>query len=69
MSEAEHPEFVTVSQAAKILGLSSVRVRHLCTEGRLGFRVGTYWLIRRSELKEFADIPRPVGRPIGGSLE
>jgi len=53
---------VNCEQAAKYLGLSSVRVRQFCLEGRLGQKVGNQYIISRDELEQFAKIPRDPGR-------
>lgn len=52
---------LTVTQAAKQLGLSSVRVRQFCQEGRLGQKVGPLWMIQEKELRQFAKKSRPPG--------
>jgi hypothetical protein len=51
----------TVTEAAKELGLSPVRVRQFCQEGRIGRKHGTFWLIDEGELKRFARQERPAG--------
>jgi len=61
MSIASLP-LVNCEQAAEYLGLSSVRVRQFCLEGRLGQKVGNQYVISRDELEQFAKIPRYPGR-------
>lgn len=55
---------MTVREAALRLGISSVRVRQLCGEGRLGKRLGGRWIIQESELEQFRKLPRLPGRPV-----
>lgn len=58
----EHPEFMTVSEVAMILGRSVAFVRRLCAQRRLGTRKhGRYWIITPDELK--ALVIAPPGRP------
>lgn len=52
----------TVTEAAKILGLSVSRVRKLCADRRMGEKVGSTWIITAAELQENTDRPGP-GRP------
>ena len=55
---------LSVPEAAAYLGLSAVRVRQLCQEGRLGCRVGERsYAITESELRAFRRLKRPAGRP------
>jgi excisionase family DNA binding protein len=56
-------EFVTVEEAADIVGVSPVRVRQFCQDGRLGQKLGNHWLISKAEAVEFAEKERPNGRP------
>ena len=56
---------VSVIEAADFLGITTERVRQFCREGRLGQQVGDRWVIPEDELKQFAKIPRPNGRPKG----
>ena len=56
-------KLLTVSQAAEELGVSSVRVRQFCQQGRIGEKVGPLWLIAEKELLRFAGKPRPHGGP------
>lgn len=56
-------EFVTTSEAAEILNISTVRVRQLCQEKRIGKKIGDRYIITKDELKQFAKIPRRRGRP------
>ena len=56
-------KFVTVDEAADIIGVSDVRIRQFCREKRLGTLLGTRWLITEDEAHEFAEKVRPNGRP------
>lgn len=54
-------KLLTVTQAAEELGLSAVRVRQFCQEGRIGEKYGPLWMIREKELRQFAKQNRPPG--------
>lgn len=55
-------EFLTTNEAAKRLGVSSIRIRQLIAEGRLpAQKFGTAHMIKESDLKLVED--RKVGRP------
>jgi excisionase family DNA binding protein len=56
---------LTTAQAAKLLGVTDVRVRHLCQEGRLGSKVGRDWVITEEEIERFERKPphRPKKEP------
>ena len=54
---------LSVVKAAEKLGLSKRRVQKLCEEGRIGQQVGSVYVIPETELKTFAKILRPPGRP------
>ena len=54
-------KMLTVTQAADELGLSAVRVRQFCQEGRLGQKTGSIWIITEKELRSFSKKMRPVG--------
>jgi len=56
-------DLLTPKQSAEILGLSLSRVHKLAAAGRLGFKVGGRYIITRSELAKFKELPRPVGNP------
>ena len=48
-------QFVTASQAAKLLGAKHVTVSQLCQSGRLpAVKIANRWLIRKDVLVEFA---------------
>lgn len=57
--------FLTVSEAAELIGVTEGRVRQLLKSGDLvGEKFGTQWVITQAEVKRFAKIPPPaVGRP------
>jgi excisionase family DNA binding protein len=61
MSKASN--YLTVSQAADYLGLTPVRVRQFCQQGRIGEKVGNFWLIPRGELRRFSRKSRTPGNP------
>ena len=53
---------ISVAEAAERLGVSEVRVRVLCREGRLDARrVGSVFVIDVASVERFK--ARPVGRP------
>jgi hypothetical protein len=59
---------MTLAVAGARLGLSTGRLRQLIAEGRLHARkrtspVGPYWDISAAEVKRFAALNRPPGRP------
>jgi len=56
-------KYLTTAEAAERLGLSDVRVRQLCNDGRLGRKIGRDWLISEEELTAFLATNRPAGRP------
>jgi hypothetical protein len=59
----QNPAFWSTSKAAQFLGLSEIRVRQFCKEGRLGTKVGNSYVITDEELREFAKNERPTGKP------
>ncbi|KKM88427.1 hypothetical protein LCGC14_1258770 [marine sediment metagenome] len=62
-------DFLTVSEAAELIGVTEGRVRQLLKSGDLlGEKFGTQWVITRAEVDRFAQIPPPaVGRPRSSS--
>ncbi|MBT9153050.1 MAG: hypothetical protein DDT35_01277 [Firmicutes bacterium] len=64
--------FVTVAEAAEILGVTPGRVRQFVMTGRLlpAERVGRFGaglcLFRRHDVERFGRIPRLAGRPHSG---
>lgn len=56
-------KYLTTTEAAEVLGIGTRQVGHLCSQGRLGTRIGPNWMISELELQRFAEKPRPVGRP------
>jgi excisionase family DNA binding protein len=64
-------EFVTVAEAAKIIGLSGVRLRALIASGELpAEKLGRDWAIRRSAAERFARKDRRgPGRPPKGKTQ
>jgi len=59
---AKKSNYLSVTQAAKALGLSAVRVRQFCQEGRIGEKCGNFYLISQRELLAFSKLDRPAGR-------
>lgn len=58
------PDFLTIDQVARMLGINASGVRRYCRLGRLrAERAGPIWLIPRRDLEEFRQHPRPVGNP------
>ncbi len=64
--------FIDTTEAAKILGVNQSRIRQLIRSGELKAEQKTarglpYWLLRRTDVEEFARIPRRPGpKPRGG---
>lgn len=56
--------WVSVTDAAELLGLSRRRVHDIIRDGRLKpTRVGSVYLLLRSDVEKFAKKPRKSGRP------
>ena len=48
-------DYVTTTEASRILGIHPLAVSHICAEGRLpAEKIAYRWLIDRSRLEEFA---------------
>ena len=57
-------EWLTTKEAAQQLELSEQMVRiHLRSGALKASKVGQTWVILPEDLKEFAEKPRPTGRP------
>jgi len=59
-------EYYTITEAARILGLSRARVHQFVKTGRLraeGRALGRYWYFTEHEIARFAALSRPSGRP------
>lgn len=57
-------EMILVAVAGKILDVTPRRVRAFISEGRLpAIKVGKQYIIKYSDLMDFANKPRPSGRP------
>lgn len=55
---------LTITEAAKRLGLSPVMVRRYCADGKIpAQKIGRDWAIRRRDMEHFAAAPRHSGRP------
>jgi len=65
MLEATTDPYLSVKEAAEMLGVSERRVLQFRDEGRLrgAKRFGRAWAIKQSEVERFAEEPRFVGRP------
>lgn len=57
----KEPEFLTCQEAANYLGLARSRVQVLSAEGRIGKKIGPFWVYTRRELAAFARQKRPSG--------
>ena len=53
----------TLTEAAKKVGVSTVRMYQFCQEGRIGQKFGEVWMITQDEIEEFLKIKRKPGRP------
>jgi len=61
-------DYITTTQASKILNVSVTRILVFIQEDRLAAKkFGRAWLIRKSDLEKFAKIPRRPGRKKGFS--
>ncbi len=59
MAEDED-DMLTVTEAARILGIGARNVRRYIGEERLkARRIGNYWVLRRGDVEAFAKQPRP----------
>ena len=47
------PPYVTTAEAAKILRVTDRYVRRLCSEGKLGAKIGRNYIITRENLQYF----------------
>jgi excisionase family DNA binding protein len=56
-------KLLTTAEAADRLGISEVRIRQLCQDGRLGRKIGRDWLFTAEEVESFRRQSRPTGRP------
>ncbi len=56
--------YITVKEAAEIIGCSAGNVRHLIIDEHLkATKVGTYWIIERKQAEDLAKKPFKMGRP------
>jgi excisionase family DNA binding protein len=64
-SQTMEDELMLLAQAAAEVGVSPERLRQLIKEDRLkAEKLGTYWVVRRSEVRRFKKQPRlRTGRP------
>ncbi len=65
MASPTEDQFVSSSEAAKLLGAAHITVSQLCQSGRLpAVKIANRWLIRKDVLEEFAKTYVPkVGHP------
>jgi len=56
-------KYYTTAEAADVLGLSQIRVKQFCAEGRLGRKIGRHYAITLAQLRKFQAIERRPGRP------
>ncbi len=55
------PRFVSVPQAATVLGITPSLLTRYCRAGRIGEKVGCRWLISSEELDAFRKVDRHPG--------
>lgn len=61
-------DYLSATQAAKILSISPSRVAMLIRAGKLkAEKLGNTWMIHKDDLEEFAKVPRPQGWKKGRS--
>lgn len=62
---ASPQEFVTITQAAERLGVTSARVRQFREQGRFAgcVQIGPQWIIPAAEIERFSRLERPSHRP------
>ena len=64
MVEIEGHRYYSAAQAGIVLGVKRRRVNQFIPEGRLNaIKIAGRYLIREDHLQEFANEPRPMGRP------
>jgi len=57
-------DWLTVGEAARILGVSAQRIGRLCADARfLCVKFSGVWVIDRADFQRFAGVPRKPGRP------
>jgi len=57
-------DWLTVGEAARILGVSAQRIGRLCAGARfLCVKFSGVWVIDRADFQRFAGVPRRPGRP------
>lgn len=60
----EKQDWLTVSEVAKRLRLSTMRVQQFIRTGRLAAtKFGHVWAIDKKTVEQFASLPRKPGRP------
>ena len=64
MVKMQPGDWLTATEAAEILGVTSKRVHAIIRDGRLKpTRVGNQYLLLRSDVVAFSKVPRTPGRP------
>ena len=61
MPEIDPNELVNAVEAAAYLGMTPARIYALSKAGRLGQRIGSYWLYTRDELDAYRKQPKHKG--------
>lgn len=46
-------EPITTAEAAELLGVTEIRVRQLCQDGKIGRKFGNQWLLTSEEIERF----------------
>lgn len=68
MATIDTTDFMTTAQAAKALDLSVDTIKKYCQQGDLsGVKVGSIWLVPKSEIKRYKEERKDVGRPSKGA--
>lgn len=56
------PDYLTVSEAVRLIGVDPSQVRRYCIDGKLpAVKIGQQWMIRESDAESFKR--PPVGNP------
>ncbi len=61
MPEIDVDDLMSAVEAAAYLGMTPARVYALSKQGRLGRRIGGYWLYTREELDAYKATPKSKG--------
>lgn len=63
VDDPQSNRYLSTSEAAKLIGLSEIRVRQFCQSGRLGEKICGRYAISYKELQAFQAQERVNGRP------